>query len=66
LEFGINYIIPKPFDPRVLVWAAAAVAKAAMGSGVAQNPINIADYREQLEKRLGMVHVERELVTVGS
>jgi len=40
--------------------------KQPMGSGVAQNPINIADYREQLEKRLGMVHVERELVTVGS
>src|ERR1700731_1189205 len=56
LEFGIDYIIPKPFDPRVLVWAAAAVAKAAMDSGVAQNPVNIVDYREELEKRLGMAH----------
>ena len=51
LEFGIDYIIPKPFDPRVLVWAAAAVAKAAIDSAVAQNPVNV-DYREQLEKRL--------------
>ncbi len=66
LEFGIDYIIPKPFDPRVLVWTATAVAKAATDSGMAQNPVNIADYREQLEKRLGMAHVERELVMVGS
>jgi malate dehydrogenase (oxaloacetate-decarboxylating)(NADP+) len=56
LKFGVDYILPKPFDPRVLVWAAAAVAKAAMDSGVAQNPVNIADYREQLEKRLGKAH----------
>ena len=56
LKFGEDYIIPKPFDPRVLVWEAAAVAKAAMETGVAQNPVNIADYREQLEKRLGKAH----------
>jgi malate dehydrogenase (oxaloacetate-decarboxylating)(NADP+) len=54
--FGPEYIIPKPFDPRVLVWEAAAVAKAAMDSGVAQNPVNLDDYREQLEKRLGKAH----------
>jgi hypothetical protein len=40
LKFGRDYIIPKPFDPRVLVWEAAAVAKAAMETGVAQNPVN--------------------------
>jgi malate dehydrogenase (oxaloacetate-decarboxylating)(NADP+) len=53
LKFGLDYIIPKPFDPRVLVWEAAAVAKAAMETGVAQNPVDIVEYREQLEKRLG-------------
>ncbi len=56
LKFGVDYIIPKPFDPRVLVWEAAAVAKAAMDTGVAQNPVNITEYREQLEKRLGKAH----------
>ena len=49
LKFGIDYIIPKPFDPRVLVWEAIAVAKAAMETGVAQNPVDLAEYREQLE-----------------
>jgi len=53
LRYGTDYIIPKPFDPRVLIWEATAVAKAAMESGVAQNPVNLAEYREQLEKRLG-------------
>ena len=56
LKFGRDYIIPKPFDPRVLVWEAAAVAKAAMETGVAQNPVNLTEYREQLEKRLGKAH----------
>ena len=56
LKFGRDYIIPKPFDPRVLVWEAAAVAKAAMETGVAQSPVNIDEYREQLEKRLGKAH----------
>ena len=39
LNFGSDYLIPKPFDPRVLLWVAPAVAKAAMESGVAQKPI---------------------------
>jgi malate dehydrogenase (oxaloacetate-decarboxylating)(NADP+) len=56
LEFGPEYIIPKPFDPRVLIWEAAAVAQAAMDSGVAQQPVDIANYREELEKRLGKAH----------
>jgi malate dehydrogenase (oxaloacetate-decarboxylating)(NADP+) len=56
LKFGTDYIIPKPFDPRVLVWEAIAVAKAAMETGVAQNPVDLAEYREQLEKRLGKAH----------
>jgi malate dehydrogenase (oxaloacetate-decarboxylating)(NADP+) len=49
-EFGREYIIPKPFDPRVLVWEALAVAKAACDTGVAQLPITDWDaYREKLE-----------------
>ena len=56
LKFGRDYILPTPFDPRVLVWEAAAVAKAAMDTGVAQNPVDIVEYREQLEKRLGKAH----------
>ncbi len=56
LKFGRDYIIPTPFDPRVLVWEASAVAKAAMETGVAQNPVDIVQYREQLENRLGKAH----------
>ncbi len=56
LRFGSDYIIPKPFDPRVLVWEAAAVAQAAMESGVAQEPVNLAEYRERLERLLGKAH----------
>ena len=53
LEFGREYLIPKPFDPRVLVWEASAVAEAAIETGVAQQVLDIGDYREQLERRLG-------------
>jgi malate dehydrogenase (oxaloacetate-decarboxylating)(NADP+) len=53
IEFGREYIIPKPFDPRVLIWEASAVAQAAMETGVAQNPVDLKQYREELEKRLG-------------
>lgn len=49
-QFGKNYIIPKPFDPRVLKWVAPAVAKAAMESGVARKPIeNFQVYSDRLE-----------------
>lgn len=50
-SFGPDYLIPKPFDPRVLVWEASAVAEAAVRSGVAQAPVDMAGYR----KRLGMM-----------
>jgi malate dehydrogenase (oxaloacetate-decarboxylating)(NADP+) len=56
LKYGRDYIIPTPFDPRVLVWEATAVAKAAMETGVAQNPVNLEEYRDQLESRLGKAH----------
>jgi malate dehydrogenase (oxaloacetate-decarboxylating)(NADP+) len=52
LSFGPEYIIPKPFDPRVLVWEASAVAEAAMATGVAQKPIDLEEYREKLLERL--------------
>ena len=54
IEFGPEYIIPKPFDPRVLVWETLAVAKAAVETGVARKPITDWDgYRTTLESRLG-------------
>ncbi|MDX2150785.1 MAG: NADP-dependent malic enzyme [Bryobacteraceae bacterium] len=56
MEFGREYIIPKPFDARVLIFVASAVARAAMESGVAQNPVNLDEYREALERRLGKAH----------
>jgi malate dehydrogenase (oxaloacetate-decarboxylating)(NADP+) len=52
--FGRNYIIPKPFDPRVLLHVAPAIAKAAMESGVARQPIeDMAKYIEHLESTQG-------------
>jgi malate dehydrogenase (oxaloacetate-decarboxylating)(NADP+) len=49
IQFGPEYIVPKPFDPRALVWVASAVAQAAMQSGVARQSIDLEEYREQLE-----------------
>jgi malate dehydrogenase (oxaloacetate-decarboxylating)(NADP+) len=55
MSFGVDYIIPKPVDPRLLSTVAPAVAKAAMESGVAKNPItNWSAYTVQLNKRLGL------------
>lgn len=51
-HFGPDYIIPKPFDPRLLVEVSSAVAEAAMKSGTAQHPIkNLEAYRHRLKKR---------------
>jgi malate dehydrogenase (oxaloacetate-decarboxylating)(NADP+) len=53
-SFGPDYIIPKPFDPRVLLWVTPAVAKAAMDSGVARRPIDdFQAYRDRLESFQG-------------
>ena len=52
-RFGKDYLIPKPFDPRIMLWVAPAVATAAMESGVARDKIDPFAYREQLESRLG-------------
>src|SRR5690606_11294697 len=50
-RFGPDYFIPKPFDPRVLWWVAPAVAEAAMDSGVARRALDVAEYRERLNRR---------------
>jgi malate dehydrogenase (oxaloacetate-decarboxylating)(NADP+) len=54
IKFGREYLIPKPFDPRVLLHVAPAVARAAMESGVARRPVeDMNKYREQLEALQG-------------
>lgn len=54
LNFGRDYIIPKPFDPRLISVVPPAVAKAAMESGVARNPIHDWErYEEELMERMG-------------
>jgi len=62
LQFGPEYINPKPFDPRVLIWVAAAVAEAAMRTGVAQVQIDLAGYQDELARRLGRTYEVMETV----
>ncbi len=52
-KFGREYLIPKPFDHRILTWEASAVAQAAIETGVAQNVIDIEKYKQDLEERIG-------------
>src|SRR5690606_2414917 len=55
LQFGPEYLIPKPLDPRLITTVSPAVAKAAMDSGVAKNPItDWAAYEQTLLKRIGI------------
>ncbi|MCV9928538.1 NADP-dependent malic enzyme [Flavobacterium sp. LS1R49] len=64
LGFGREYIIPKPFDPRLITVVAPAVAKAAMDSGVALNPITDWEkYEEELLDRLGNDNKMVRLIT---
>lgn len=60
-EFGRNYIITTPFDPRVIIWEASAVAEAAMRTGIAGIKLDIEEYREQLECRMGK---SREIIRI--
>ncbi len=53
LKFSRDYLIPKPLDPRVLLWVSPAVAKAAMDSGVARREIDLDAYRMELIQRQG-------------
>ena len=61
LQFGPEYIIPKPLDPRVLFEVSGAVAEAAVESGVARDALDRDAYREELEARLGK---SREMMRV--
>jgi len=61
LQFGPEYIIPKPLDPRVLFEVAPAVARAAMESGCARKELDLEAYTERLEARLGK---SREMMRV--
>ncbi|MWG33485.1 NADP-dependent malic enzyme [Halomarina oriensis] len=61
LQFGPEYIIPKPLDPRVLLEVAPAVARAAMDSGVARRTVDLDAYVGRLEARLGK---DRELMRI--
>ncbi|MDQ2054732.1 NADP-dependent malic enzyme [Halobellus sp. H-GB7] len=61
LQFGPDYVIPKPLDPRVLFEVAPAVAKAAMDSGCARSEVDLEAYEERLEARLGK---SREMMRV--
>jgi len=54
-EFGPRYIIPKPFDPRVLVFVASAVAQAAMDSKVARAGVDITAYERRLNERISEI-----------
>ncbi|MGE0709398.1 MAG: NADP-dependent malic enzyme [Planctomycetota bacterium] len=51
-EFGREYLIPKPFDPRVLYWESVAVARAAMETGVARKALDLEEYRERLRRKV--------------
>ena len=51
-EFGPDYIVPKPFDPRVLVWESTAVAQAAMETGVSRIKIDLDTYKQSLEDKI--------------
>lgn len=53
LQFGPDYIIPKPLDHRVLTWVAPAVAKAAIDTGVARKEVDLNTYADTVAKRVG-------------
>jgi len=61
-RFGREYLIPKPFDFRVLLWVAPAVAEAAMTSGVARRPIT--DMGAYLHRLESMLSRSREVMSV--
>ncbi|NLA74528.1 MAG: hypothetical protein GX846_03480, partial [Deltaproteobacteria bacterium] len=51
LQYGPDYIIPKPFDPRAIFWITPAIARAAMSTGLAKNAItDMESYRNQVQR----------------
>lgn len=69
-SFGREYLIPKPFDPRLLLRVAPAVAKAAITTGVARKKIDLDAYVDQLESRLGVLQsvtrkIKRSVITAN-
>tara|TARA_B100000745_G_scaffold53578_1_gene31813 strand:- start:66 stop:1526 length:1461 start_codon:yes stop_codon:yes gene_type:complete len=69
MQFGPEYLIPKPFDARVLIWEASAVAEAAVNEGVARISVedfNAERYREELEARLGLTRsIMRRVINIA-
>jgi malate dehydrogenase (oxaloacetate-decarboxylating)(NADP+) len=63
LKFGRDYIIPKPLDPRVLLWEAPAVAETAIKTGVARKSLDMDQYRVQLSYRQGRGAQVRYFIT---
>ena len=64
IEFGPEYIIPKPFDPRVLFYVSPAVAQAAMEDGVSRIQLDLDEYRDRLKASLGPgMEVMQRMVT---
>jgi malate dehydrogenase (oxaloacetate-decarboxylating)(NADP+) len=61
-KFGREYLIPKPFDHRILIWEASAIARAAMETGVAQRNVDIEEYKRELAERIG--HGRRIMVNI--
>ncbi len=65
-EFGPRYLIPKPVDPRVVLWVAPAVAQAAIISGVARKPIgDIEGYRAELARRFAVKVPETKQIALA-
>ncbi len=60
--FGPKYLIPKPFDPRLLSRISYAVAKAAMETGVARKSVDLNTYMDQLEARMGVVQATTQRI----
>lgn len=62
IRFGREYLIPKPFDPRVLLWIAPAVVEAAMATGVARRSVDVRAYRDVLVERQGRGRIVRNSI----
>ena len=69
MQFGPEYLIPKPFDARVLIWEASAVAQAAVDEGMARisaKDFDVDKYRENLEARLGLTRsIMRHVINIA-